>query len=314
MTEGLALGIGEVIGVLSLFALFYHQIYSLNDAVGSASESISDIREDINKVDLKNIENHIGKLSDIERDIEKVSYNIADQPVEGGNSVLYELESCDNKVVISIASDTIERDLVRIYGDKLSENINIETLISQKLGIPELSRDTVKEASEDRDNIEFYESGNIPDEFEQDMDIVEEDVEAEAGAEITIDREDFLDIEGLSVEMDVTDDGELNYQLTPSDLTVVHFDFENKINVKSVVGRMNSDEEVEHLERELFTHEGYFSDRSPYEIIYVIASDDYEKIAKIIDVLVDKIEEYHQAFEEESKRFDEAVEAELFEQ
>jgi len=84
MTEGLALGIGEVIGVLSLFALFYHQIYSLNDAVGSASESISDIREDINKVDLKNIENHIGKLSDIERDIEKVSYNIADQPVEGG--------------------------------------------------------------------------------------------------------------------------------------------------------------------------------------------------------------------------------------
>ena len=67
----------------------------------------------------------------------------------GGNSVLYELESCDNKVVISLASDTIERDLVRIYGDKLSENINIETLISQKLGIPELSRDTVKEASED---------------------------------------------------------------------------------------------------------------------------------------------------------------------
>jgi hypothetical protein len=301
MQGSLSLGIGEILSALGILLVFYHQIYSLNNSVGNTSDSIKDIRDEIKQVDLKALE----------RNVSKVTYNLTDETVDGGNSVDYELKKCDNNVTISLASDVPDSELVKNYMSALTDEIDLDEILAESIGTSDLDMDSMRELSEEREDVHFHDE---KDDFfaDEDEENIPDEDEFAGGVEIKIDEQDFLDIEGMNIEIDINEEGGLEYQLQPTDMTVVHFDFTNRINVKSVVGRMNSDDEVEELERELFKHEGIFRDQSPFEISYMIASDDYDKLAELIDVLVDKIEEYHQAFEKESDEFDRAVEKKLF--
>ena len=96
-----------------------------------------------------------------------------------------------------------------------------------------------------------------------------------------------------------------------SDMTVLNFEFSDRVNTRSVVSKINTDQEIANLEEEIFGHEGIFSSTSPYEFIYVTAKADWDELADFTIYILEKIDKYNVEFEDESLQFDRALEERL---
>lgn len=298
------------------------------DSVDHMSQSVSTIEESLNGVNLK----------DMEKAVWRLAWDEQESPPPG-NSVHYTLEQSQVDVTISLASEIASQSIT----EALSQNIvssfvsgkNLNHLESEDMpAVFEFLTIEYMGHSLEFDNSFDYSEGKVA-AFETDELIEEkqksdkkrEETDEKEVAEKEIDLDDNVeedlmlsdafdeldDPSELSEEFEEGDLGELEFKTSVSrvDITTVNFEFDEQINTHSVVGYMDQNERMAKKECRLFGHEGFFISNSPYEITYSIVSNDFEKIAELIDDMVDLIDEFNMEHKRMTDEFDATVEDRL---
>lgn len=269
-------GVVAAVAIISVAVIYFDRLSSMSHQMERVADSVDSVENEISSVNLE----------DMEKAIWRISFSEGEDPPPG-NSVEHKLEESDVNVTISLASEQAQPSTVKSLHKQVASAIRNEGL-DYCLG------------SSRGDIIQKYlsvEHGGIDlDEFE--FGAVEE-IETEDS-----ESDDENDTEHTEVEVEETS---LNVKIKPGDVIVVNFEFDEQINTRAVVGLMNTDEELAKKEKELFGHEGIFSATSPYELTYSIACGDFDKIAEVIEQMVEYMDEYNQAHEQMVEDFDSAV-------
>jgi hypothetical protein len=257
--------------LLGLGLILFRKLDGLNSEMKNISDSIGNVENNIQSVNLE--------------DMEKALWRVAweeDSPPTTGNSVKYELNESGVGVTISLASEMPPDHIKRNLGEFMKKDLSPEKIISM------MGED------EEHHLFDLIESINMNDDFVDDL--IEN---------TSISKEEVIEHDKTTI----SDDAYIGFdiELGNADIIVVNFEFDEKVNTRSIVKHMNIDDELADKERDLFGYEGHFSSSSPYELNYAIASDNFEKIGDLISIMVSRIDKYNKIHEKSVIEFDKSV-------
>lgn len=304
-----------LIGLTAAYFRFRREIQDINSTIDGVEESLSSIDNSIKEVDLK----------EIEKSVLRLNYAL-DNQIEAGNSVTTELPKSEITATLSLAADGHDDLMEPIEKISLYEYIQRYDLTPAEL-LEKTQEDTFPGLSfeyDDREAVlklvtaEAVIMGDLDlggelkkSEVRESVDDIHGSIEESPyeSVEEAVDKisELFEDLQ----EMEVYEYVPVKADIPEDQITYVVVEFEEKIRSKAVSNKMGQDKELEELEFELFGYECGFKALSPFEIQFSVPSSDYDNIGKWINSCLEKIDEYHIEFENESDKFDQSVEKEL---
>jgi len=270
--QAVALAATLVVTLVGITLWFGGKFSDISSSISSIDKSVDKVEKSVNEVDLK----------EIEKTVLRLEYTLGDE-VEGDNSVEYELPQSEIGVTISLVEDTDDGSVRPI------DHIDIERFVDQTV-------DTEEEKTE----------ANIDETVEEKIEQALKDSEAIRGNppdDLGLEEEPNLDELELSVVREAN--------LPDSEITCLAIEFDERIRSRAVANRLASDRGMEKRELDMFDYECGFDPLSPIEIQFAVPTTDYELVAEWLDIILDKIDEYHSEFVKEAEDFDNEVESTL---